>query len=215
MKNLELYAGLLAGGLGTGYNLYQGDSLTNSLAQGAIVGTAVGGGIGLTNKLYNAKIFNPLPYRQNKGAISLKDKLDNYLHPDPYTKYRPYDEALDNAVDDIKEYIEDLEYDSLDEQALEDLKDTLEQTRIIDSYYYLEGYNSLNRKNVDNIMDNVMPKVVYGTGAGTGLIGGMSINNLFQDKSEREQAQLLSELELLKANGSISPYLDDYLMRNI
>jgi hypothetical protein len=68
--------------------------------------------------------------------------------------------------------------------------------------------------NKDNFINNTLPAIASGVGAGTGFITGAVVNDIFQDKSEREQAQLLSELELLKANGSISPYLDDYLMRN-
>lgn len=201
MKNLELYSGLIAGGLGTGYNLIQGDSLPSALAQGAILGSAVGGGMYGGKALLNSHI---IPYRGYKTTIS--NKIENALYP-MTREYASYDNFLNSIVDSLKK-----SNNYLDE---EDIRISLEHGGIDTPQYYdmKKAIDTMN-DNKDDFINNTLPAIASSVGAGTGFITGAVINDIFQDKSEREQAQLLSELELLKANGSISPYLDDYLMRN-
>lgn len=179
MKNLELYSGLIAGGLGTGYNLIQGDSLPSALAQGAILGTAVGGGIGLANKFapigYNNMIGNTINKQINSiDTSNISDELLDDIFTIGLDNVNPDDKILYNAYTNQPKLVENL--------------DTLNKS-----------YRN------STILNN---RIFYGA---TGLLGGTAINNLFQDKSEREKQQLLEELAELKTNGTVSPYLDDYL----
>lgn len=174
MDKLALYSGLIAGGLGTGYNLYQGDSLPSALAQGAILGSTVGGGA------YGAKLIGD-------GLLNQVDELGDIGELSKYRYHKPSNVQFEKD-DYSKFYRHNGEVANLHEKAIAYKKQLDELNQLVTGTY-----------------NYVLP-----TG---GLLFGMGINDLFQDKSEREKQQLLEELAMLQANGSVSPYIDDYLVQ--
>jgi hypothetical protein len=229
MDKLALYSSLITGGLGTGYNLYQGDTLKDSLIQGSILGTVVGGGMYGANKLYTAPIFDDLQFKKHypdyavnypsdykNKPVSLETNLLEYLYP--HWTYSRYYDTYDDAVKEIAEDVdrrfltETEDFVPLDKEDFEELKDIIDNTSAMNSYYNMRRGTVLNDTNTDYIMNNIMPKVVYGTGGAVGVLGGTTANSLlFKDKQEKNKENLINAIKQLQQQGVISNQLDSYL----